>query len=64
MTHTVQPLPETVSGEICKIKDNMNILLSVCDSLNNLSKALNRMDNIQNKLCEKLTRLENIVHNI
>ena len=72
MTHTVQHnsaymLSETdknLTGNNGETEDDISLLLSVYDNLKNLSMALDRMDNIQNKLFKKLTKLEQIVHNI
>jgi len=72
MTHTVQPNSVSMLSETNKnltvnkdgTEDNIRDLLSIYDSLINLSKSLTKMDNVQNKLCEKLNRLESIVQNI
>ena len=72
MTNTVQPrsLPMSVETgkDLAKIinvtEDDICLLLSMCDSLNNLSNALTKMDNVQNKFFEKLTTLERLVHDI
>jgi len=72
MTQTVQPrslpkLGETnkkLTGDKGEIEYDMSLLLSVCEGLNNLSMSLSRLNNIQNKLYKKLTRLEHIIHNV
>jgi hypothetical protein len=72
MTHTVQPRSFAISDEKNKnltrgkyeTEEDVGYLLSIFDSLKNLSRALERMDNVQNNLCNKLTNLERIVHNI
>jgi hypothetical protein len=72
LTHTVQHRSLALSskagkeliGDKGETEGSIGCLLSLCDSLNNLSKALNRLDNVQNKLCKKLITLERIVHNI
>jgi hypothetical protein len=72
MTQTVQPHFSALLGERGKdltgdkgeTEDDINILLSVYDSLNNLSEALRRLDYVQDNLCKKLNRLDDIIHNI
>jgi len=75
MTNTVQPRSLPMSVETGKdLAENINVtnvteddiclLLSVYNSLNNLSNALTKMDNVQNKFFEKLTTLERLVHDI
>jgi len=59
MTHTVQSNPAAMLGET---EENIRLLLSIHDSLDNLSQALGRMDTIHDKLCKKLTVLEHLVH--
>ena len=69
MTHTIQPRSLPMSGETGKdltrnegqTEDGNNLLLPVLDSLNKLSMALNRLDNIQNNLCEKLSNLDDVI---
>jgi len=71
MTKTIQSYSSDMSGisdkELTEKKSeteyDTNLLLSVCDRLNNLSKALTKMNSIQNKLCNKLLRLDNILTN-
>ena len=72
MTHTVQPRTLALSDETTKdltvgkygTEDDVGYLLSLCDNLKNLSKTLEKMDDIQKNLCNKLTTLERLVHNI
>ena len=70
MTHTIQPRSLPISGETGKdltVNEGQTedrLLLSVLDSLNKLSRALNRLDNVQNNLCKKIFELEDIVHNM
>jgi len=72
MTRTVQPhsvsmLKETgkdLTGDKVETEFDISFLLSLEDSLINLSIALSKMDNVQNNLCKKLTKLEQIVRNI
>jgi len=72
MTKTVQlrslPMLEKTSKNLAvnkdKTGDDSSPLFSIYDNLNNLFKALTKMNNVQNKLYEKLIRLDNIVHNI
>jgi ATP-dependent exoDNAse (exonuclease V) beta subunit len=45
-------------------EDDICLLLSVYNSLNNLSNALTKMGNVQNKLYEKINTLEQLIHNI
>jgi len=72
MTKTTQPCSFVMLGETheelttgkTETQDNMRLLLSVYDSLNSLSKALNKMDYYQNSLCRNLSTLERIVREI
>jgi hypothetical protein len=66
MTQTVQPhslpkLDETnkkLTREKVEIEYDMSLLLSICEGLNNLSMSLNRLNNIQNRLCKRINRLD------
>jgi len=72
MTNTVQPNSTFILGKTDgnltvndgQTENDDSLLLSVYNSLNNLSMSLNKMDNVQHKLFEKLILLERIVHNI
>jgi len=64
MTHTVQPHSAAVSGETGETEDNESLLLFLEDSLMNLSIALKKLNKFQINLCQELTTLEQIVHNI
>jgi len=72
MTKTVQPHFSASSSERGKdltgdkggTEDDISFLISVYDSLNNLSEALSRLDRIQNNLCKKLDRLDDLIHDI
>jgi len=72
MTNTVQPrslpMPAETGKDLAEsinvTEDDICILLSMCESLNNLSTALTKMDNVQIRLFEKLTMLERLVQDI
>ena len=72
MTQTVQHRSLALSDETGKeliedkgeTEDSIGCLLSLCDSLNNLTRALKHLDNVHNKLSKKLITLERIVQNI